>query len=67
MLLSGNTCGDWTATTGSSQVGHSDGLGPSMKLGPPYNQWAGAHNTGTMCGNTSPGGGAGKIYCFVGP
>ena len=64
MLLTTNTCGDWTATTGSSQVGHSDGLGPSMNPGPPYNQWAGSH-TG-QCGNTSPGGGAGRIYCFVG-
>jgi len=64
MLLTANTCGDWTATTGNSQVGHSDGLGPSMNPGPPYNQWAGSH-TG-QCGNTSPGGGAGRIYCFVG-
>jgi hypothetical protein len=64
MLMSGNTCGDWTATTGTSQVGHSDGLGPSMNPAPPYNQWAGAH-TG-QCGDTAPGGGAGRIYCFVG-
>jgi hypothetical protein len=64
MIMTGNTCGDWTATTGSSQVGHSDGLGPSMNSAPPYNQWAGAH-TG-MCGDTAPGGGAGRIYCFVG-
>ncbi|HXU02607.1 MAG TPA: hypothetical protein VN903_16700, partial [Polyangia bacterium] len=64
MLMSGNTCGDWMATTGNSQVGHSDGLGPSMNPAPPYNQWAGAH-TG-QCGDTAPGGGAGRIYCFVG-
>ena len=66
MLMSGNTCGDWTSSgSGSSQVGHSDGLGPNMNSAAPYNQWAGSH-TG-MCGNTQPGGGAGKIYCFVGP
>ena len=35
MLMSGNTCADWTATTGSSLVGHSDGLGPSMNSAPP--------------------------------
>ena len=29
MLLTGNTCGDWTATTGSSQVGHADGSVPA--------------------------------------
>jgi hypothetical protein len=31
----------------------------------PYSLWVGSH-TG-QCGNTEPGGGAGKIYCFVGP
>jgi hypothetical protein len=64
MLMSGNTCGDWTALTGNSQVGHSDGLGPNMNSAPPYNQWASVH-TG-QCGDTAPGGGAGRIYCFVG-
>ena len=38
MLMSGNTCADWTATTGMSLVGYSDGLGPSMNSAPPYNQ-----------------------------
>lgn len=66
MLMAGNTCMDWTSSaSGSSQVGHSDGLGPSMNSAAPYNQWAGSH-TG-QCNNTQPGGGAGKIYCFVGP
>jgi hypothetical protein len=64
MLMSGNTCGDWTATTGNSMVGHCDGLGPGMSSAPPYNQWAGAHTA--QCGNTAPMGGAGRIYCFVG-
>jgi hypothetical protein len=67
MVMGTNTCSDWTSDAAgmSSQVGHSDGLGPSMNMAAPFNQWAGAH-TG-MCNNTSPGGGAGKIYCFVGP
>jgi len=64
MLMAGNTCGDWTGTGTNSQVGHADGLGPGGSSDPPYNQWAGSH-TGT-CSNTSPGGGAGKLYCFVG-
>ena len=64
MLMAGNTCGDWTGTGTNSQVGHSDGLGPNMNAAAPYNQWAGAH-TGT-CSDTGPGGGAGKLYCFVG-
>ena len=61
----GMTCDDWTGTSGMSQVGHSDGLGPMMNSEEPYSIWNGSH-TG-QCGNTQPGGGAGKIYCFVGP
>ena len=60
-----NTCGDWMAMTGSSGVGHSDGLGPNMDMSAPRSYWNAAH-TG-QCGNTAPGGGAGRIYCFVGP
>jgi hypothetical protein len=59
------TCGDWTATTGMSQVGHTDGLGPNMNNMEPYIHWQSVH-TG-QCGNTTPGGGAGRIYCFVAP
>jgi hypothetical protein len=65
MLVAANTCGDWTATTGMSQVGHSDGLGPSMNSADPYNLWAGSHEG--FCDNTATRGGAGKTYCFVGP
>jgi Protein of unknown function (DUF1554) len=64
-LATGLTCADWTGTTGNSQVGHSDGLGPGMATTGTYSYWNSAH-TG-MCGNTAPGGGAGRIYCFVGP
>ncbi|HYO98080.1 MAG TPA: hypothetical protein VER33_26430, partial [Polyangiaceae bacterium] len=64
-VAAGNTCADWTATTGSSQVGHSDGMGPNMATTGNYPNWTGSH-TG-QCGNTQPGGGAGKIYCFVAP
>ncbi|HKO47096.1 MAG TPA: hypothetical protein VJV79_05195, partial [Polyangiaceae bacterium] len=64
-LAANQTCADWTATTGMSQVGHSDGLGPSMAATGNFIIWNGSH-TG-QCGDTAPGGGAGKIYCFVGP
>jgi hypothetical protein len=64
-IATGNTCGDWTATTGSSQVGHSDGFGPGMSTTGSYSYWNAAHVG--QCGNTAPGGGAGRIYCFVGP
>jgi hypothetical protein len=59
------TCDDWEGTEGNSGVGHSDGLGPNMNDAEPYSRWTGAH-TG-QCGDTQPGGGAGKLYCFVGP
>jgi hypothetical protein len=65
MLMAGNTCGDWTATSGMSLVGHADGLGPSMSSAAPNNQWAGAHEG--FCNDTSMRGGAGKLYCFVAP
>ncbi|MEI9952823.1 MAG: hypothetical protein WDO74_28585 [Pseudomonadota bacterium] len=64
-IAASQTCGDWTATTGMSQVGHSDGLGPNMAATSNFVNWTGSH-TG-QCGDTAPGGGAGKIYCFVGP
>ena len=65
MLMAGNTCGDWTSTTGMSLVGHADGMGQSMSTTPPNNQWAGAHEG--FCNDTAMRGGAGKTYCFVGP
>jgi hypothetical protein len=64
-LLTGTTCGDWTATTGSSTVGHSDGFGPGQATTGMYSFWNDAHSG--MCANTAPGGGAGRLYCFVGP
>jgi hypothetical protein len=64
-VAAGLTCGDWTATTGESRVGHSDGLGPDMNPAEPYSFWNGSHEG--QCGDVLPGGGAGKIYCFVAP
>ena len=65
MLATGNTCGDWTATTGTAQVGHSDGLGPNMAATGNFVIWNGSHTS--PCGNLASTGGAGKLYCFVGP
>jgi hypothetical protein len=67
-VMAGLTCANWTseAMTLTAQVGHSDGLGPSMNPAPPYNSWQSSHaNAG--CNDTSPRGGAGRLYCFVGP
>ena len=65
MLSMGNTCSDWTAETGNAQVGHSDGLGPNMATTGTYTIWNGSHTA--PCGNLAQTGGAGKLYCFVGP
>jgi hypothetical protein len=64
MLNVGLTCGSWTATTGSSFVGHADGLGPGMSMAAMYLPWNASHMA--QCANTAPLGGAGRIYCFVG-
>ncbi|HYP77022.1 MAG TPA: hypothetical protein VER12_13735 [Polyangiaceae bacterium] len=65
-LLAGKTCADWTSDDSdmTAQVGHSDGLGPSMNPAPPYNSWNSAHEN-ESCANTAPRGGAGRLYCFA--
>jgi hypothetical protein len=59
----GETCTDWTATTGMSRVGHTDGLGPNQDTTGGKDIWNSVH-TGT-CANTLPGGGHGRLYCFA--
>jgi hypothetical protein len=55
-------CNNWTATTGSSGVGHADRMGiqddPVVAA-----SWNDAHEG--QCNNTTPGGGAGRFYCFA--
>jgi hypothetical protein len=65
MLSMNNTCSDWTAETGNAQVGHSDGLGPNMATTGNFPIWNGSHTS--PCGDLASTGGAGKLYCFVGP
>ncbi|HEX5658805.1 MAG TPA: hypothetical protein VFX59_16515 [Polyangiales bacterium] len=64
----GKTCGDWVidSVDGGSVavVGHSDGLGPNQDSTSPRNSWFSAHDN-ESCGNTTPRGGAGRIYCFA--
>jgi hypothetical protein len=67
MLQTGATCGDWMSTTGAGQAGHTDGLGPNMSMTGNVVFWNSAHASSGNCGDTSIGGGAGKVYCFVGP
>jgi len=65
-LLEGKTCADWTSDAAdiTAQVGHSDGLGPTMNPAPPYNSWNSAHEN-ESCADTAPRGGAGRLYCFA--
>jgi hypothetical protein len=65
-LVTGQTCGDWTSDSTSSQgqVGHSDGLGPNGDTSGALSSWNSAH-TNQNCANTAPRGGAGRIYCFA--
>jgi hypothetical protein len=65
LVDAGATCADWTSDTGSVRVGHSDGLGPGGSDEPQYVSWNSSHDG--QCGDPEATGGAGKIYCFVGP
>jgi hypothetical protein len=62
----GRTCADWTSAAAGvkGQVGHSDGLGPMMATTGNYPSWQSSHDN-LDCSNTTPRGGAGKIYCFA--
>lgn len=64
-LMAGSTCSDWMAATGASQVGHVDGLGPNQATTGDLSSWNSAH--GGLCNDTALRGGAGRLYCFVGP
>lgn len=65
-VVPGKTCADWTsAAMGmAAQVGHSDGLGPMRNGAAPFNSWQSSHES-AGCNDTTPRGGAGKIYCFA--
>ena len=65
-LVAGLTCADWTtnSATVAARVGHSDGMGPNQNTTPPLSSWNSAHAS-QSCANTSPGGGAGRFYCFA--
>lgn len=65
-VMAGRTCGDWTSEGSDiqAQVGHSDGLGPGGDPSGRYSIWNSSHDN-QSCANTSPRGGAGRIYCFA--
>jgi hypothetical protein len=70
-VQAGKTCMDWTseAAADTAEVGHSDGMGPGKATtctGPTscYSSWNSSHENGG-CNNTTPKGGAGRLYCFA--
>ncbi len=70
-VQAGKTCMDWTSASNAdtAEVGHSDGMGPGMAAtctAPTscYSSWNSSHENGG-CDNTTPRGGAGRIYCFA--
>ncbi len=64
-LMSGSTCADWTSASATDvgQVGHSDGMGANQSTTGTNASWNSAH-TNQNCANTTPRGGAGRVYCF---
>lgn len=62
-VSAGNTCSDWTAATGTAQVGHADGLGPNMDMSGSRPSWNAAHTQ--PCNDPASTGGAAKLYCFA--
>ena len=65
-VMAGRTCNDWTSESSDlqAQVGHSDGLGPGGDPAGRFSIWNSSHENGS-CANTTPRGGAGRIYCFA--
>ncbi len=64
--MTGFTCESWTSSSTSltAQDGHTDGLGPSVNPNPPYDSWNSSYANGS-CADTTPKGGAGRLYCFL--
>jgi len=66
-VAAGLTCSDWTATTGTVQVGHANRAGG----GAAPSSWSAAHGNvgcapiGAPAPNVTSGGGRGSIYCFA--
>lgn len=65
-LLPGFTCADWTSGAASDvgQVGHADGMGPGQSTAGAAASWNSAH-ANQNCADTTPRGGAGRVYCFA--
>lgn len=65
-VMAGKTCNDWTSDSPNvqAQVGHADGLGRGGDTSGRAASWSSSHDN-QNCSDTSPRGGAGRIYCFA--
>ncbi len=65
-VMAGKTCNNWTseASEMSAQVGHSDGIGRGGDTSGSSGSWNSSHDNGG-CNDTSPRGGAGRLFCFA--
>ena len=66
MLMAGKTCNSWTSESPDmkAQIGHIDGIGLVGNTAGASASWNSAHEN-RSCADTSPGGGAGRFYCFA--
>jgi hypothetical protein len=69
IMTDATTCADWTSNTlaPGPQVGHSDGMGPSMDTSMPrFTSWNGGHaSRGCSSELLSMSGSTGRLYCFA--
>ncbi|HWH80125.1 MAG TPA: DUF1554 domain-containing protein, partial [Candidatus Binatus sp.] len=65
-LVVGKTCNSWTSESADvkAQIGHIDGIGLVGNTAGASASWNSAHEN-RSCADTSPGGGAGRFYCFA--
>jgi len=66
ILMVGKTCNSWTSESPDvkAQIGHIDGIGLVGNTAGASASWNSAHEN-RSCADTSPGGGAGRFYCFA--
>ena len=65
-VMAGKTCDSWTSESPDlrAQIGHLDGIGLGGNTAGATASWNSAHEN-RSCADTSPGGGAGRFYCFA--
>ncbi len=65
-VMAGKTCNGWTSASPDmqAQIGHADGVGLVGNTAGSSGSWNSAHDN-QSCADTTPRGGAGRIYCFA--